>query len=124
MSDARTQLQRLVAEIGDEGQARITAALALVGEQGLGGEVEARYLAGAGFGCVRTSSHQSACAARETNPSVVISTDAPPITPPSEAMIARLLARNADPAVSAIAAGAAGALRQIRAIARVEPKAK
>lgn len=50
MSDARTLRQRLVAEIGEQGQARIASASACASS-----EIEARYLAFAGFREVRAS---------------------------------------------------------------------
>ena len=117
--DPRTLRQRLVSEIGDAGQARIAAALGLVTEVGLAGEIEARSLAGAGFGCVRVSSHFAARAAKEVWPEVVLATDAPRIAGPSPAAIEPLRAENAHESVLAVARGAARALHQIRSIAVV-----
>lgn len=51
MSDERTLRQRLVAEIGEQGQGRIASSIAHASS-----DVEARYLAFAGFREVRVSS--------------------------------------------------------------------
>ena len=53
MGDARTLRQRLVAEIGEEGQARIASTSATAST-----EIEARYLAFAGFREVRASAEK------------------------------------------------------------------
>lgn len=116
MNDPRTLRQRLVVEIGDAGQARIDAALGLVYDVGLAGDVEARYLAGAGFGCVRCASQTAANAARETRPEVVLDPGAPRLVVPSPPAIQPLVDDGADPAVLAVARGAARALHQIRTL--------
>jgi hypothetical protein len=120
MGDPRTLRQRLVPEIGDEGQAHIDAATAIVTSAGLTGEVEAHYLAGAGFGCIRTATHSSSRAAHETNPKVVISADADPIPLPDHPLADSIAELKPDPAVLAVAQGAARALRQIRVAARID----
>ncbi len=116
MADPRTLRQRLVVEIGDEGQSRLDRALGLVYDVGLAGEIEARYLAGAGFGCVRTASQATAVAAREVRPDVVLNTDAPRLEVPSPPAVDPLMHDDPDPAVLAVARGAARALHQIRTI--------
>lgn len=120
MADPRTVRQRLVPEIGEEGQARITAATALVVVPGLGGEVESHYLAGAGFGLVRTSTHAATRAALESNPKVAIATDADPFVLEDQPLCDALAALAPDPAVLAVAQGAARALRQVRVAARID----
>lgn len=120
MADPRTVRQRLVPEIGEEGQARITAGTALVVATGLSGEVEAHYLAGAGFGLVRTSTHAATRAVLETNPTVAIATDADPIELADQPLCDALGALVSDPSALAVARGAARALRQIRVSARID----
>jgi hypothetical protein len=118
--DPRTLRLRLVPEIGDVGQARIAAATALVTATGLGGEVEARYLAGAGFGLIRTTSNAVSRAAREIDPRVAISADADPEGPPDPPLAVALAALDPDPEVLAIGQAAARALRQIRVAAQID----
>lgn len=120
MADARTVRQRLVPEIGASGQAQIDAATGLVTATGLAGEVEARYLAGAGFGLIRTSSHAASRAAIEAHPGVAIATDAERIDPPDHPLADAIAELGPDPAVRAVAQGAARALRQIRVAARID----
>ncbi len=120
MAGPRTVRQRLVPEIGSEGQSHIDAATAIVTTIGLGGEVEAHYLAGAGFGLIRTATHAAARAARETNPAVAIAADADPGDPPDHPLADALAKLVTDPAVLAVAQGAARALRQIRVAARID----
>jgi hypothetical protein len=117
---ARTMRQRLVPEIGDEGQAHIDAATAIVTSIGLAGEVEAHYLAGAGFGLIRTASSSASRAALETNPSVAIAADADPGDPPDHPLADAIAELKPDPGVLAVAQGAARALRQIRVAARID----
>ena len=120
MADPRTVRQRLVPEIGEEGQARITAGTALVVATGLSGEVEAHYLAGAGFGLVRTSTHAATRAVLETNPKVAIATDADPVVLTDQQLCDALATLVSDPSARAVAQGAARALRQIRVAARID----
>lgn len=120
MGDPRTVRQRLVPEIGDEGQGHIERATALVVETGLSGEVEARYLAGAGFGLVRTRANSVSRAALATNPRVTVAADADDQTPPDQPLCDAIAALAPDPAVLAVAQGAARALRQIRVAARID----
>lgn len=120
MKSARTIRQRLVPEIGDEGQAHIDAASAIVTSVGLAGEVEAHYLAGAGFGLLRTPSSPVSRAALETNPTIAIAADADPGDPPDHPLADAIARLNPDPNVLAVAQGAARALRQIRVAARID----
>lgn len=120
MADVRTVRQRLVPEIGEEGQAHVAAATGLVIATGLSGEVESHYLAGAGFGLIRTSTHAASRAAIETNPKVAIATDADPIELADLPLCDAIAELSPDPAVLAIAQGAARALRQIRVAARID----
>ncbi len=116
----RTLRQRLVPEIGDEGQERIDLATALVMATGLAGIVEARYLAGANFGLVRTSTHAATRAARDTNPTVALATDSDPVEYPDQSLASTLAEVIIDPSALAVASGAARALRQIRVAARID----
>lgn len=120
MAGARTVRQALVPEIGSEGQAHIDAASAIVTAIGLAGEVEAHYLAGAGFGLIRTSSHAASRAARDTNPAIAIAADADPGEPPDHPLADSISEVVTDPAILAVARGAARALRQIRVAARID----
>lgn len=120
MKSARTIRQRLVPEIGDEGQAHIDAASAIVTSLGLAGAVEAHYLAGAGFGLLRTAASSVSRAALETNPAIAIAADADPGDPPDHPLADAIARLNPDPNVLAVAQGAARALRQIRVAARID----
>jgi hypothetical protein len=120
MAGARTVRQQLVPEIGPEGQAHIDAATAIVTTIGLAGEVEAHYIAGAGFGLIRTATHACGRAARETNPSIAIAADADPGDPPDHPLASELAKLITDPAILAVAQGAARALRQVRVAARLD----
>lgn len=120
MADVRTVRQRLVPEIGESGQAQIAAATGLVIATGLSGEVESHYLAGAGFGLVRTSSNAASRAAIQTNPKVAVAADADPIELGDQPLCDAIAALAPDPAVLAVAQGAARALRQIRVAARID----
>jgi molybdopterin/thiamine biosynthesis adenylyltransferase len=120
MSDPRTVRQRLVPEIGAEGQARIDRAASVVLVAGLAGEIEARYLAGAGFGLVRTISNAVSRAALEQNPRVAVSGDADPMDPPDQVLADSLSKLVENESARAVAVGAARALRQIRVAAGID----
>ncbi len=114
MSD-RFARQILVAEIGAEGQAKIAAATAMVVDRGLAGQVEARLLAGAGFGLLRTASTAIAREAKSVWPSLVTAADAPPVSSPTSPLADSVSALVLDPSARDVALGAARALRQIKA---------
>lgn len=99
MNDPRTLRQRLVAEIGEAGQAKIVAARAVVAGNGLAAEVERRYLEGAAFGAV------------EVEPSGVA---------PIPAIAASLDAIGGDESAQDVILGAARALAQIRRAAGID----
>jgi hypothetical protein len=99
MSDPRTLRQRLVAEIGEAGQAKIVAARALVAGTGLAAEVERRYLEGAAFGAVAS---------------------APAASPPIPAIAGDLDAIGGDESAQDVILGAARALAQIRVAAGID----
>ncbi|MGZ3418742.1 MAG: hypothetical protein ACXVEF_19825 [Polyangiales bacterium] len=120
MSDPRTIRQRLVPEIGAEGQARIDRATSVVLTGGLEGEIEARYLAGANFGLVRTTSNAVSRAVVETNPRVTVAADADVMEPPDHPLAETLAKVTANPSARAVAVGAARALRQIRVAAEID----
>ena len=122
MSDPRTLRQRLVTEIGEAGQAHLGRASGVVTTTDrLEGEVEARYLAGAGFGLVRTATHAATRAVVEASPDTAYATDADEIhvTPPNE-LTASLEAAGMHPSARAVGVAAARALHQIRVCARVD----
>ncbi len=114
MSD-RFARQRLLAEVGDAGQAAIGRATAMVVDRTAAGEVEARYLAAAGFGLLRVPTTAMARDARQAWPALVTAADAPPIDSPSTSLIEAIEALGLDPAARDVAVGAARALRQIHA---------
>ncbi len=96
MSDPRTLRQRLVAEIGEAGQARIGAARVVVAGEGPAAEVERRYLEGALFAAVD---------------------DAPDAPPEAVAFAGELDLLGADEQARAVVEGAARALAKIRGAA-------
>ena len=102
MSD-RTLRQRLVPEIGDEGQARIARTTAHVSVAGHRGDVAARYLAFAGFSEVRAPSAERAS-----------------LDDTLSHRLRELVLAGADPAVIDVAMGAASALAQIRAAVKTD----
>lgn len=122
MSDPRTLRQRLVVEIGEVGQAHLGRATAVVPTKDrLEGEVEARYLAGAGFGLVRTATHAATRAVMEAGPHVAFATDGDEVTlSPPNTLVDALEAAALHPAVRAVAVASARALHQIRVAARVD----
>ena len=73
MHPRRTTRQRRLAEVGDAGQARITASRAHVPGVGLAARVEAAYLAGAGVGTITFEEPAAMAAALATNPEIAAS---------------------------------------------------
>jgi hypothetical protein len=71
----RYERQVKLVEVGQGGQARIAAAERVVVGGGLPALVEARYLAGAGFGRLVVTEDSVARAARETNPAIAVEVD-------------------------------------------------
>jgi len=102
----RTLRQRLVPEIGDEGQARIATTTIAIDRRGLMGDVLGRYVEHAGFAEVR---ERSGGGVPERERSLL-----------ADALSRDVLAE-ADPAVVAVAVGAALAVDRIRAGAKGEP---
>jgi hypothetical protein len=72
MSRARHSRQVRLAEVGEEGQARLEATTALVESAGLAGVVEGRYLAGAGVPKIASGDEAVADAARAVDATVEI----------------------------------------------------
>jgi hypothetical protein len=72
MSKPRHARQVRLAEIGEEGQARIYEATARVSAEGLAATVQARYVAGAGFKAIATAHPIVASAARAVDREVEI----------------------------------------------------
>ena len=66
----RHSRQTRLAEVGEAGQARLAGGVALVVDEGLAGQVQARYLAGAGVGTLHVLHDAPARAAAEVDPSV------------------------------------------------------
>jgi hypothetical protein len=72
MSKLRHSRQVRLAEVGEEGQARLEATTAFVAADGLAGAVEVRYLAGAGVRKISTGDEAIAEAARAVDSTVQI----------------------------------------------------
>jgi proline racemase len=102
--------QTKLVEVGAIGQARIARARVDVHADGLAGEVAARYLAGAGVGCVRVRTEHLASVARAVDPAVEVE-----VVPALECDVQRTLDDFRDPAARAVAQGAYLALRALRA---------
>jgi hypothetical protein len=105
----RHHRQSKLAQVGDSGQARIGRAQVDLGLEGFAGEVAARYLAGAGVGCVRVRDERTASAARAVDPSVRV--EVAPSIPAAQGEAIDLH----DPVACDLARGARAALRALRA---------
>jgi hypothetical protein len=103
--------QTRLAEVGSTGQARIAAARVQVAGDGLASLVAARYLAGAGVGCVGVRGAALASAVSRVDGAVGIEVD-PGL--PGEAADDGFDLR--DPAARAVASGARTALDALREI--------
>ena len=101
-----------LAEVGALGQERIAQATGTVHGQGPSAAVEARYLAGAGFGKLVVGDERVARAARDVDPAVdvVIAVDDPTAVADGHAFDELV------PAARDVALGAYRALAQIRAL--------
>jgi hypothetical protein len=103
-----------LAEVGSTGQKRILEATVDVAVGGLAAEVAARYLAGAGVGCIRVRSTALAAAATAVDPAVRVEVDSGSghedvgVHPESHDF--------RDPVAREVAEGARAALRAIRAV--------
>ena len=110
MSRSRHSRQVRLADVGEEGQARLEATTAFVESGGLAGVVEGRYLAGAGVRRISTGDDAVAEAARAVDPTVEIVEPSPaPLglgDPPSFGV--------RDPAASEVVLGAWRALGHLR----------
>jgi hypothetical protein len=100
-----------LAEVGAAGQARIERARVDVRVDGLAADVAARYLAGAGVGCVCVRGQALAEAARAIAPGVRVDID-PTLAPADQAMAFDLR----DPCARDLARGAHAALCALRAV--------
>jgi hypothetical protein len=113
VSKPRHSRQARLAEIGDEGQARIYASTARVDGEGLAGAIEVRYLAGAGVGKIATDNEVVGAAARAVDATVEIVRDAgihlPLGEPPAFGV--------KDPVALEVAIGAWRALAHLRRVA-------
>ena len=116
MIDDRTLRQRLVAEIGEAGQRRLAAASARVGDPGLPGDVEARYLACAGFASMQVATASQARVVRRACAGARVEVGGADPRRAGGALVDALAAHLAggDAAVLALAVGAARALDRIR----------
>ena len=103
-----------LAEVGSAGQKRILEATVDVAVGGLAAEVAARYLAGAGVGCLRVRSTALAAAATSVDPAVRVEVDSGSgredgeVRPGSHDFH--------DPVAREVADGARAALRALRAV--------
>jgi hypothetical protein len=109
--------QVILPEIGEAGQARLASATAVVAASGVAGEIEARYLAGAGVGHVVVADEAIAAAANEVDPGVRVEVGGFDVSriahdwPPFDAR---------DASAREVALGAWRALRAMRAVVRGE----
>ena len=120
--DARRYARQVrLVDVGEGGQARIAAAEGVVTGGGLSALVEARYLAGAGFGRIVAADEEVARVATETNPSVVVAVDAAggaarePLRPAGQGSVEASL-ESLSPACRDVALGAYRALAALRAV--------
>jgi hypothetical protein len=121
MNATRTLRQRLVPEIGDEGQARLATMTGVVSERGLAGEIAARYLACAGLRELRVAEEGAFARARAAACDLAIEID--PVLLEKGASSTSTLAAPADldpidPAPAALLAGALSALRVLKGAVR------
>ena len=107
---ARYTRQTRLREFGDAGQARVASSTATVESEALAAEIEARYLAGAGFGELQVRDAATALAARAARPDVSVKVDAS-----IPAHVRPLPFDIRDAAAGAVAEGAYRALVAIRA---------
>lgn len=110
----RHDRQARLADVGAAGQARIAAATVELQADGLAGEVAARYLAGAGVGCLRVRDRALAAAAAAIDPSVRVE-----VTGTSRAGRASSTDDSSgfrDPSARDVARGAREALRTLRGL--------
>ncbi len=105
--DRHTRQTRLTA-VGAEGQARLAGASGEVRLDGFAADVAARYLAGAGIGCVRVRSEEAAGGARAIDANVRVEVD------PSLGVVVDAVDLD-DASARDLARGAMCALRTIRA---------
>jgi molybdopterin/thiamine biosynthesis adenylyltransferase len=103
--------QSRLAEVGPAGQRAIGAATVRVREPGLAGEIEARYLAGAGVGHLIVSEAAHADAALRVDPEVEVEVADPQPAAPCALDLGVL-----DPACAEVARGAASALASLRSL--------
>jgi hypothetical protein len=120
MSRVRHSRQIRLAEVGEEGQARLEATTAFVESDGLAGVVEGRYLAGAGVRKIATRDEAVADAARAVDATVeIVDRKSAPLRlgdPPVFGV--------RDPAALEVALGAWRALAHVRrAMSGAEPRA-
>jgi hypothetical protein len=109
--------QSRLADVGAAGQSALDAATVRVRERGLAGEVEARYLAGAGVRTLLVSEDAHATAARAVDAEVGVRHDA---GAPEPAPLPEL--DGLDPACAAVARGAASALEALRTLVLSQEK--
>jgi hypothetical protein len=106
----RHRRQRLLAEVGSAGQARLASAHAEVRLGGFAGEIAARYLAGAGLGRIMVADAAHARYARDIDPNVHVEVGSTGTSRAVDAFDLR------DEAARDLAAGARAALRVIRVV--------
>ncbi len=118
----RHSRQTRLPEVGADGQARIVAATVDVPMGGLSGEVAARYLAGAGVGCVRVRTAALAAAAGSIDPAVRVEIDDSIGGSDGKDEFASFASSRTprldlhDPVARDVAMGAVAALRALRAV--------
>jgi hypothetical protein len=106
----RHSRQTRLTGVGAEGQTRIARASVDVGLDGFAAEVAARYLAGAGVGCVRLRAEELGRGARASDGGVRIEVEPGLADVPGDALDL------GDPAAVELARGALCALRALRSL--------
>ena len=114
MIGSRHVRQNLLAEIGEGGQARLASGSATVDGAGAAGDVEVRYLAGAGVGRIVVADQPTADAARAIDPAARVEVDSHLRSVRGDAPHATFGVR--DPAARDVALGAWRALDTLRCL--------
>ena len=114
MIGSRHVRQVLLAEIGEVGQARLASGSATVDVGGAAGDIEVRYLAGAGVGRIVVADALTADAARAIDPVARVEID--PHTRPVRGDAPHATFGIRDPAARDVALGAWRALDTLRTL--------
>jgi hypothetical protein len=126
---ARHDRQIQLAEVGEEGQARLACARVDIPLSGFAGEVATRYLAGAGIGALRVCAPELARSARDLDPDVHVEVAPLPraqlpeleLPEPADGTALACQVVLEDAAARELARGAIAALRAIKSVLGMGP---